>query len=822
VLIPEKNTEKLEFTAVWELDTYTVTYYDFNGMTHGEILTESFILGDLPIQLPDLYLNNKFFISWYSDQNFENPITEITEYKDISLYAKFVDATAGLVFTYNGESYDVTGYNGEASVVYVPELYNNTPVTSIAAGAFAESKITEINLPITIEEIGERAFFSAKNLKAVNMEKETALGSIGKLAFSSSGLESIEIPDALTVIAKGAFSNCTSLKTVIFSSESALCEIEESAFEAAALEEITLPKSLNVIGKSAFFANVKLKSVHFANNSTVYEILDKAFASCSALTAIAIPDSVNSIGTSAFENDKALVTVELSKTSSLTEIGEAAFKNCDLLSEIFIPVYVSEILENTFYSCNSLASVKFASASHVTKIGVSAFESCASLVGVKLPMGLVSVEENAFKACSAIEYASFGPSIEKIAKQAFAGCPKITSLKFPAATVIEEDAFKGTDSLTELVINMTDPTVIFGGALPATLKTVTLLNTESIAAGIFAPCTQLETLTLPFVGLTQPEFVADAAEVKTFIDLFGTSVPASLKTVTVTGGTYVSAGAFKDCSAIETIILPDTTDTIGAGAFEGCLKLSYLELPLAMGLTDEDNFVFTEVEGGDPIVTPKKTLAYLFADVIPQSLKTVKLSAYSYSSTLPESIFAGSSLVNVTLEGFSNISNYAFKNVKSLKNLNIDACYLTSIGEEAFAGCDALTSFTVPSGVYTIAARAFEDSAIEKFEILGSRLESIGTAAFRNCDKLTSISIPRNVYVIEPETFLGCKSLIEINLPYNLNSIGESAFESCVSLAKIALADSEVEYIGAYAFKNSGLRSVSLPFRLETIETEGK
>ena len=62
------------------------------------------------------------------------------------------------------------------------------------------------------------------------------------------------------------------------------------------------------------------------------------------------------------------------------------------------------------------------------------------------------------------------------------------------------------------------------------------------------------------------------------------------------------------------------------------------------------------------------------------------------------------------------------------------------------------------------------------------RVTSIGKEAFAFCDSLTSITIPDSVKSIGWKAFLDCESLKEICIPYSVTSIGRHAFDGCDSL----------------------------------------
>ena len=105
---------------------------------------------------------------------------------------------------------------------------------------------------------------------------------------------------------------------------------------------------------------------------------------------------------------------------------------------------------------------------------------------------------------------------------------------------------------------------------------------------------------------------------------------------------------------------------------------------------------------------------------------------------------------------------------------------ITSIGENAFNGCESLTSVTFGKN---------------------SQLSSIGPGAFNYCYSLESITIPESVTNIGSDAFYYCYGLRSVTFGENsqLTSIGEGAFNWCESLESITIPAS-VTSIGEWAF----------------------
>ena len=94
----------------------------------------------------------------------------------------------------------------------------------------------------------------------------------------------------------------------------------------------------------------------------------------------------------------------------------------------------------------------------------------------------------------------------------------------------------------------------------------------------FGGCASLEEITLPFVGNTK----SANSNSYHFGYIFGANnannIPASLKTVNVTGDVAIAGNAFNGCANITTVTIPNVT-SIGASAFQNCSSLTEIEIP---------------------------------------------------------------------------------------------------------------------------------------------------------------------------------------------------------------------------------------------------
>lgn len=277
-------------------------------------------------------------------------------------------------------------------------------LVEIPQKAFFNCPLTTINLPGTVEKIGNYAFKGTSLSGSLYLPN--SLKTIGISAFEGLKLTgTLTIPDSVTTISNEAFYNDKFTKLVI-GPNSSLTTIGNNAFRNNQISNaIALPKSLTTVGNSAFRDNsISKLALNYGLKSIGYE----AFESNKITGTINIPVTVEKIDTQAF-NSNQIEAVIFNKNSALTTLGSYAFAQNKISNAIMMPKGLTKISSYVF-SNNTISSLSFEEGSVATVIERNAFSAQSNSIKGKLeiPASVTSIDFWAFTRALNVESLTFG------------------------------------------------------------------------------------------------------------------------------------------------------------------------------------------------------------------------------------------------------------------------------------------------------------------------------------------------------------------------------------------------------------------------------
>ena len=787
-------------------------------------------------------------------------------------------------------------------------------VTGLGDSALKDTRLEEITIPATFKTgtAKNSPFTSGENSTLKKVTFADGIQVIPQYFLSNiTTLTKIEIPASVQKIGDHAFADCSNLTAVTFKepADSKLTTIDTSAFEGCSLMTLfKLPEGVTTINASAFKDCKKISLTDLPTG--LITIGNAAFENCTMLRVGELP-AITALGTAAFKNCVNLPFLSVD-TSNLAEINATAFEGCTGLRSVQInggEKKQTTIADGAFATCNSL---KWLDIENVKSIGKNAF--------AKLPFSALEINqvdtigESAFAGCDKLEnpviqnvktigasaFAGSGAqtddnkvlldSIQNVGSRAFEGCQftsadirdleKVTTYTDPE-TKIEYSPFAKSSIKKVEFSDETKNTVCTKAFKNVTsLQSVELAycftygNISTIDASAFEGCVNLTDINLSDklttinglafynTGLTEITVPASLTKITTASAAGKTVSPFAggvLRKVTFADGVTKSLqGMFMGTTSLEEVVLPKSLKTIDQNAFKDCSGLKKLSVVKSDQETGE--YVAAEENVLDTVETIN---AGAFNGCSSLETLTLKNVAKIDSSDTNRTFGGCTSLKKVSVTGVTTTDNTgkttlsttigtsAFKDNKALKEINLDT--IKTVSQEAFRGCGVADDGTDPAtltlnNVNAIGSLAFYGCGFKAVQIprqltsvatgkidgveygpfAGGKLETVSFGTLINtipdnlCMNTTSLqkielqSVKASLRTIGKNAFKGCTSVEEVTIPKGILTVSNSAFEGCSGLTDVTIA---AKTINAKAFAEcTNLKAVKMEEGVTTIQ----
>lgn len=566
---------------------------------------------------------------------------------------------------------------------------------------------------------------------------------------------------------------------------------------------------VTVIGKDVFYGKNSITGVSIPGSVKIIE--DHAFA-FSSITSVTMQEGVKQIGVGAFYSTK-LQSVVL--PNSVESIGSQAFScnealiynvkdNINYLGNSENPyLYACGLAEDWNYNITSVtlsADCKFVANRALTNEYIAEIkvengnQYFSSYNGVLLdknktvvisaprvamgefvvPSSVKRIAEYAFDGC-AYSKVVLPNGLESIGKYAFSGSGITSIVIGNSVTQIEESTFEGCGQLVSVTIGD---------------------KVSAIGERAFSRCGSLYNVTFSNKG--------------------------NLKSI--------GSWAFEECTCLETLLLPEGLETLGAQFARESDNLKHLSVPESILQLDDTNFFYLRslecnLSGGVKYLGNSKTPYLIAIDweesdkqsrvVIENSCKHIASFVFEYNEDIDtvvlgknvkyigEGAFRGCekikviyNLSNLKLElgsdEFGGIAKYAsvvyttLNTQSPLKQTNDgfkyyvqdDICHIYDyVGESS--------NITIPVSIggkkCKILAGAFQNNSTIVAVSIPAGAE-LSQGMFSGCKNLKTVSIAGSVSVIPAEMFRFCDSLTDVTLPQQVTTIEREAFYRCYSL----------------------------------------
>lgn len=536
--------------------------------------------------------------------------------------------------------------------VYLPKL-----VTRIGNyGFYCNWALSEITFPNSLEEIGDFAFTCGSEYFPFG---SLYLEEYRPLTDSDKGLEKLSL-NQVKKLGMGSFACCA---FSVADLGTALEEIGTGAFyKCYYLKRVKFPETVKSIGMNAFFASGGLTQVKLPASVTTLE--ENAFGS--NIGEITIPDGVTVLKSGSCGNPAILNLGSGIKTIEENAIGWGGDERCLRLIRIHVKTppsvtvafpFTSSEYDNITLVVNNGCKDAYSRSPRWRSFNIVEESQCEVTVHVngqspiseeiRLQSGIMPSRVSKLTVTGTLTDADFRLIRENMISLYSLNLAGITN------TTLPEGAFENMSLLTEVVLP-TGLTAISDRAF----KGCTLVDTDVIPAGVtaigseaFRDCSLLDIDELPDAlesigsyafsnAISLKSITAGSSLRRIEREAFSWCSMLEFADLSISALTAIEDEAFRGCTGLYTVLLPETLESIGYYAFANT-ALEAVELPASLMSIAEGAFNSTKLRAASVPENVELIPGYVFANCtrlvsvnFPSTLKGVQSNIFNGSMRL--------------------------------------------------------------------------------------------------------------------------------------------------------------------------------------------
>lgn len=268
-------------------------------------------------------------------------------------------------------------------------------------------------------------------------------------------------------------------------------------------------------------------------------------------------------------------------------------------------------------------------------------------------------------------------------------------------------------------------------------------------------------------------------------------IPASVE---YDGVTYTVVGIAPSAlynEGVSSVSIPSTVTYIGNSAFRGCSQLSEIVIP--DGVVSIGQYAFSA--SGLVSVDIPDSVTTLDRGAFERCSRLTEISIGSGITELPLDVFASCySLTSVTIPGTVETVDGSFHDSSNIRSITIGDG-VKRIERNAFANLPYITSLEIPDSVTYIGPAFSNCTGIGSVVIPDSVVEMEGT--FSGCTSLNQVSFGSGLTTLGDDTFSQC-AFTEVTVPSSIRTLGD-AFSNCISLVDVTIEEGVTRMEGGFS-----------------------